>query len=94
MRLLPVDRGIPGNSSGSIERFNGNRTQPNYGNRGMEVGVPIQERNHFPIGVPKLEFPGFNGPNREWIRNCGKFFQLYQIPADQQMDLAELHLEL
>ncbi|XP_027093589.2 uncharacterized protein [Coffea arabica] len=51
-------------------------------------------RNHYTVAVPKLEFPQFNGNNpREWIRKCEKFFHLYRISEENQVDMTELHLE-
>lgn len=94
MRTALGDRGILDNLNGSTERTLGNRNLSTNGNRSTKVSIPIQERNHFPMGVPKLDFPNFNGSHpREWLRKCESFFQLYQIPAEQQMDLAKLHLE-
>lgn len=42
---------------------------------------------------PKIEFPKFDGkdPN-EWIRKCGKYFELCRISENQMVDLASLYM--
>lgn len=43
---------------------------------------------------PKVELPMFQGDNpREWIRKCQKYFMIYQVPVDQQMNVVEMHVE-
>ncbi|GMI90521.1 hypothetical protein HRI_002721400 [Hibiscus trionum] len=43
---------------------------------------------------PKLELHMFNGTNpRGWIKRCQKYFTLLDIPGEQRIDLATMHLE-
>ena len=43
--------------------------------------------------APKMDFPKFDNtdPN-EWIRKCGKYFELCKIQDDQMVDLASLYM--
>ncbi|XP_027171876.1 uncharacterized protein LOC113771497 [Coffea eugenioides] len=95
LRSLQGDRGILGNPTGSAERTPNHRSTGAQGVRQGEFGNSTRgDGQHWPVGVPRLDFPRFEGHSpKEWIRKCEKFFQLFHTPEDQQMDLVELHLE-
>ncbi|KAL4351905.1 hypothetical protein GQ457_06G037700 [Hibiscus cannabinus] len=74
----------------------------------MKMGEPVKEENHsepntlpaqnIPIRGsnfrPKIELQMFDGINpRGWIKRCQKYFTLFDIPEEQKMDLASMHLE-
>ncbi len=42
---------------------------------------------------PKLEFPTFSGENpRLWVENCEYYFEIYQTPYSQWLNIASMHL--
>ncbi|XP_027166158.1 uncharacterized protein LOC113766138 [Coffea eugenioides] len=95
LRSLQGDRGILGNPTNSAERTLNNRNAGAQGVRQSEFGNSTRgDGQHWPMGVPRLDFPRFEGHSpKEWIRKCEKFFHLFHTPEDQHMDLVELHLE-
>ncbi|XP_027171840.1 uncharacterized protein LOC113771462 [Coffea eugenioides] len=95
LRSLQGDKGILGNPNGSAERTPNNRNAGNSNTRHGEFGNSSRgEGQHWPMGVPRLDFPRFDGHSpKEWVRKCEKFFQLFRTTEEQQMDLVELHLE-
>ena len=48
---------------------------------------------HNNVLMPKLEIPLFDGKNpRWWIKRCQNFFQFYNIPKFQKINLASAYL--
>lgn len=79
------ERSILGNPGVLLEKTPPFRGLPNQNH---------QEKNPFPIWIPKLDFIYFKGDHpKEWIFKYEKFFHLYQILEEEQLDLAKLHLE-
>lgn len=56
---------------------------------------PYQNRQHpFSARMTKVEFPKFDGTElRSWLYRCNQFFQIDEIPDDQKVRLAAIHLE-
>ncbi|KAL4291734.1 hypothetical protein GQ457_14G021280 [Hibiscus cannabinus] len=56
-------------------------TSPMYNFRGLSLR-------------PKIELTMFDGSNpRGWVKKCQKYFSLLEIPEEQKVDLAAMHLE-
>ncbi|XP_071940002.1 uncharacterized protein [Coffea arabica] len=86
LRSLQGDKGILGNPTGSADRTPNHRATGVQNVRHGEFGSSSgREGQHWPMGVPRLDFPKFDGHSpKEWIRKCEKFFQLFRTPEEQR----------
>ncbi len=58
-----------------------------------EEGKRNRGTTHAYIPYPKLEFPTFGGEDpRVWIENCEQYFEVYQIPHQQWLNIATMHM--
>nr|CAD1820185.1 unnamed protein product [Ananas comosus var. bracteatus] len=63
--------------------------------KGTVVQVPI-EKKHRQQYMPYMElsFPDFNGTDpKGWLRNCEQYFDRYQVPEQQWIGIASMHIE-
>nr|CAD1823585.1 unnamed protein product [Ananas comosus var. bracteatus] len=63
--------------------------------KGTVVQVPI-EKKHRQQYMPYMElsFPDFNGTDpKGWLRNCEQYFDQYQVPEQQWIGIASMHIE-
>ncbi|KAL4325963.1 hypothetical protein GQ457_11G022560 [Hibiscus cannabinus] len=61
----------------------------NLGNSSTHSGT-----THTNTFRPKIELQMFDGANpRGWVKRCQKYFSLLNIPEEQKMDIAAMHLE-
>nr|CAD1832078.1 unnamed protein product [Ananas comosus var. bracteatus] len=63
--------------------------------KGTVVQVPI-EKKHRQQYMPcmELSFPDFNGIDpKGWLRNCEQYFDRYQVPEQQWIGIASMHIE-
>nr|CAD1831729.1 unnamed protein product [Ananas comosus var. bracteatus] len=65
--------------------------------RGKEVRIPVSiEQKHQPQYMPYtgLSFPEFNGEGPEiWVEACEQYFDRYQVPEQQWIGIASMHIE-
>ncbi len=55
--------------------------------------IPGRNHHHSHIPYPRLEFPTFTGDElRIWVENCEQYFEVYQIPHHQWLNIATMHL--
>ncbi|KAD7477760.1 hypothetical protein E3N88_00896 [Mikania micrantha] len=64
------------------------------GNHCGEDGESSWNNNRHFRPYNKIDFPTFNGGDpRGWVLKAEKYFRYYQIPEEEQVDVASMHLE-
>lgn len=62
----------------------------------FEVGSSHQKwgKQTYFHSLPKVDLQIFEGCNpRSWVRKCQKYIDIYHIPANQNLELAAMHLD-